>query len=218
MSIFNAEHLEIDLHPADPLAYRSGPRQARQIAILLHGVGAGAPQLLSVAHALVSATRAIILLEGPEPFEKDGGGRQWYSLSRQACDEKGTHLAAATYLLLRRVTALAAYEGASASAVSIVGFSQGATMALALAAQGAAIGNCVALAGRCPKSVCPAGRNSPRILISYGQEDDVVPPLESENALKRFTEAGFDVDIAGFPGGHSIGAEQIQAVREFLNC
>ena len=216
MSIFNAEHMMIDTPSSLTVGpTERGPKQAHQIAILLHGVGAGAPQLLPIANALVSPTRAIILLEGPEPFEKDGGGRQWYSLSSQARDGKGTYLAAATSLLLSRVTALAAYEGVPARAISIVGFSQGATMALALAAEGAAAGNCVALAGRCPKSVCPAGRNSPRVLISYGREDDVVPPFESENSLRRFTEAGFEVTSPDLRAGMLIGPSKFKRYENF---
>ena len=201
----------------DRLAYRLGPSAPREVVLLLHGVGASALQLLPIADALTTPIRACLLLDGPEPFDQGEEGRQWFSLSGDRHGMEAERLATAISPLVSRITKLVTYEGVSPPAVSLVGFSQGATLALALAAEGFAMGNCVALAGRSPRSVHPVAAQSPRMLISHGEEDAVVPFAEGLRAAKHFREAGFTIEFLAIKnGGHLIGKEQIQATRKFL--
>lgn len=64
----------------------------------------------------------------------------------------------------------------------------------------------------------PTGRDLP-IFIAHGTYDDVVLFTSARLAKKLLEKQGFKIDWHGYPCAHTVCAEEIQDIREFLlNC
>ena len=68
----------------------SAAPSVRRLAILLHGVGSGADAIrwLGEEWAATVPGLAVSALDGPEPFDGGGAGRQWFSLAGITPDER----------------------------------------------------------------------------------------------------------------------------------
>ncbi|MBN9024414.1 MAG: hypothetical protein J0H20_02125 [Rhizobiales bacterium] len=211
--------MSVTRHPLDPLALRIGAAAPPHLLVLLHGVGAMADDLLPVAQMLCATdeSRACILLGGPDPFSGGGPGRQWFSIVGVTEANRGPRVAEALSSLTPRLAALAAAEGIAPADLALLGFSQGAILTLAMAAAGQAFGHGIALAGRFGGPVGAATAQSPRLLLSHGADDRVIPIAEGRDAAARFQAAGFDTAFLPLGGlGHSIAREQVDAAVAFL--
>ena len=100
-----------------------GPENAQQRLVLLHGWGADADDLLALGELLVNPETSVVALRAPEPHPY-GSGRQWYDLQPIDWDA----LPAARSSLQARLLALA--ESVPLERTVLLGFSQGAAMAL----------------------------------------------------------------------------------------
>ncbi|NKC34653.1 esterase, partial [Roseomonas sp. BU-1] len=125
---------------------------ARQLVVLLHGVGGDAAGMVPLAETWGEALPglATLTLDGPEPFDGGPGGRQWFSLRGITPEVRRRRAMDALPGLLARIEAERAALGLDEAAVSLAGFSQGAIMALAAVAQGWRGRSVIALAGRLP--------------------------------------------------------------------
>ena len=111
------------LSAPEPDALRQGPPNPSRRLVLLHGWGSDADDLLDLGGALVGDDVEVVALRAPEPHPA-GVGRQWYDL--QQADWPG--IRDARHLLARRLDALA--ESLPSSNTAVLGFSQGAAMAV----------------------------------------------------------------------------------------
>ena len=104
--------------------------------ILLHGVGLSAHAMKPVAEAISLGLghAAVVTLNDIEPFDLRGSGFHWFSVAGVAEANRAQRVAEA----LPRVEAMIVGESARANVsrerTAVVGFSQGAIMALHLAA------------------------------------------------------------------------------------
>ena len=156
------------------------------------------------------------VLDGPEPSDQGDAGRQWFSLSGISDANRALRTADALPRLLRRIEAIIKHQCIAPAAVSLLGFSQGATLVLALAAQGVAFGNGIAVAGRAPARVAPRSPKSPKLFLSHGEADLVVPYLEGQRAMERFKQAVFSVTFFNQKqAAHVFTDSQIDAARRF---
>lgn len=117
-----------DPHAAAPLL-RRGPARAARAMVLLHGRGAGAEDILRLGAALAPADTAF--------FAPEASGRSWWPTSFLAPMAQlepwlGSALAAAD-----RAVAAANAEGYADRDILLLGFSQGACLALEYAARAA---------------------------------------------------------------------------------
>jgi phospholipase/carboxylesterase len=207
-------------HTADSLASRLGPPVGGEIVVLLHGVGASGAGLSPVAQALCAAEpgRICVLLDGPEPFDSGRDGRQWFSVAGVTPENRAGRVAAALPPLTERLDALVAAEGLSPRSLTLLGFSQGAILTLGLAAAGYRFGSGIALAGRLASSVQPPASGSPRLFISHGAADRVIPLAEGLQAQQGLAAAGFEAQFQSVEGlGHAIANEQVEAARRWLS-
>lgn len=212
--------MTLQKHAADSLGWRLGPTSGDSLVLLLHGVGSSAQDLVPIAQALCAADprRVCVLLDGPEPFDGGGSGRQWFSVAGVTPGNRAERVAPALPLLAARIAVLAAAEGLTARDVTLLGFSQGAILTLGLAAAGYSFGRGVALAGRLAGPVRPATSASPRLWLSHGAADPVIPIQEGRDAVERLAAAGFDTQFLPVEGlGHTIVLEQIQAAERWLS-
>ena len=98
--------------------------------------------------------------------------------------------------------------------IAIGGFSDGASYALSLGLiNGELFSDILAFS---PGFAAPAEiTDSPRIFISHGTEDRVLPIERcSRRLVPTFQRTGFDLDYREFPGGHVVPGEMIDAAFE----
>jgi phospholipase/carboxylesterase len=193
-----------------------GPAQA--LVVLLHGVGGGARDLLPLADAWRRALpgAAFASLDGSESFDGGADGRQWFS--RRGIDDARRELrvAHAYPALHRMLSAELAKCGLDFDCVALVGFSQGAILALHhVATNPAGAAAVVAYAARLASPVVEHSR-TPLTLI-HGTDDDVIPVPELERAAHAFSDAGYAVEAYALPGvGHAISADGALLGRDAL--
>ena len=196
----------------------SGPDQACERLVLLHGWGADADDLLDLAAEQVPPTVSVVALRAPEPHPA-GVGRQWYPLLWRdlAPEPAWERVPAAREHLMRRLRQLNATVPLERTA--ILGFSQGAAMAVD-AATGAA-GEPLPLAAVIGCSGYPHRGWQPRaeappVLLTHGREDPVVPLDHSVSLEKALRSAGVAVTRHTCAGGHGIDPGLFPLMRNFL--
>ncbi|MBC1261659.1 alpha/beta fold hydrolase [Synechococcus sp. BSF8S] len=184
-----------------------GPADAEQRLVLLHGWGADADDLLDLGEELAGRRTGVVSLRAPEPHPC-GVGRQWYDLQQP----EWPGLAGARQLLKLRLEALA--ESLPLERTVVLGFSQGAAMALDVASD-------LPVAGVICCSGYPHPGWNPRaplppILLTHGRADPVVPYAASEELQRLWRNAGGDSQLLGFPGEHTIDTALFPALRSFM--
>ena len=199
---------------------RRGPQSgnpARQLVVLLHGVGADGHDLIDLAAAWAPALpdAAFAAPDGPEPYDdqvaggaSEGLGRQWFSLADHTPAVVLAGAVRAAPLLDTYVAAELARLELAADAVALMGFSQGAMMALhaglrrrppprGILAYSGLLLDTPDLAAACT--------GHPPTLLVHGEEDGMVPfarAQASEAALRRL---GIPLQTLWRPGlGHAI--------------
>ncbi len=195
--------------PAEADALWQGPERAARRLVLLHGWGADADDLLDLGAELVGPAVSLVALRAPQPHPA-GFGRQWYPLS-PAPD--WSQLPAARRDLRRRLEALAVTVPLESTAV--LGFSQGAAMALD-AATDLPLAALIACSGYPHPDWQPRPRTP--VLLTHGLQDPVVMAAASEELEERLLQAGGAVERIGFPGGHGIDPVLFPRIRAFLEA
>ncbi|QDJ09510.1 Carboxylesterase [Roseomonas mucosa] len=198
-------------------------RTPRQLVLLLHGVGARGDDLLPFAPALGGVLPDALFLapDAPEPYDGAPFGRQWFSLEDRRPAVLVPAIRAAAPLLARRIAFWLDRLGLDSGALVLLGFSQGAMMALhaglRLPHPPAAI---LAYAGAL---LDPEGleremvRPPPPVLLVHGEVDPVVPAEASRRAALRLRQFGVPVEALFEPGvDHTISPEGMMAGAAFL--
>ncbi len=176
--------------------------------VFLHGVGSSGAGMRPLADAL--ALHEAHCPDGPEPFEM-GPGRQWFSVKGVTELNRPARVATALPAARRIIEALG-----DPRETWLVGFSQGAIMALHLVAEGLPVAGVVAIAGRLADPV-PARAEWPPIWQLHGADDAVMPLAAAQAAEGWLREAGAAPELTVFPGlGHSVDARVLQRLREVL--
>jgi phospholipase/carboxylesterase len=188
--------------------------------VLLHGWGADADDLLDLGEALVDDPDAtdvsLVALRAPLPHP-GGGGRQWYNLLPAPAWEQ---LPDARTALRQRLLALA--TSVPLERTALLGFSQGAAMALDVALDvGTGDTGPLPLAALIACSGYPhpdwqPGRSATRILLTHGDQDPMVAPGASAEVERALKAAGGSVQRLTFPGGHGIDPTLLPTLRAFL--
>lgn len=169
--------------PVDLDGPRVEPRSggpARELIILLHGLGADGDDLMALASMLgqVFPDAAFVSPHAPEPCDMAPGGYQWFSFQVRAPEA-----------ILERARAVAPTLNAFIDKelrrldlpddrLALIGFSQGTMMALHVALRrenrcAAVVGYSGALVG--PEALPAEIKSRPPVLLVHGDADEVVP-------------------------------------------
>ena len=194
--------------------------QPGQLIVILHGVGSSAAAMQPLAEALASGqpTAAIVAINGYDPFDLGGAGRQWFSVKGVTDANRPERIAEA----MPRIEALLSSEeqrvGVTRQQTVLVGFSQGAIMGLHLAASSAEPPRAViGLSGRVALPLRAGEGPRPPVLLSHGVADPVIPVSELDVAAAALTEAGCHVETQTIPGlGHTVDPRQIDRILDFI--
>jgi phospholipase/carboxylesterase len=206
------------------------PRTPADAAVLwLHGLGADGhdfePLVPELRLAGSSPVRFVFPHAPLRPVTINGGQRMraWYDISgfdrRSAQDEAGIRESA------EAIGALVSRErerGIAADRIVLAGFSQGGAMALHLGlrwperlAGVMALSTYLPLGETLAAEAHPANAAVP-VLMAHGSFDPVVPLALGEASRERLRGLGYDVDWRSYPMPHSVCAQEVEDVREFL--
>lgn len=204
---------------------RSGA--AKKLVVFLHGYGADGKDLIEIGRAWQQylPDAAFVSPHAPEPCAGAPMGRQWFPLTFRDPDERWKGVNAAAPALNRFLDAELARRKLPASALALVGFSQGTMMALQVglrrATAPAAIvgysGLFVLPNNAEPDAVAAEIKSRPPVLLVHGDQDDLIPvealfhATQALAALEVPTEFHISAGI-----GHGIDQEGLRHGGEFL--
>ena len=204
---------------------RKGLARPKALVVFLHGYGADGADLLGLADVLAPHLPKVAFLapDAPEVCTGGGFGRQWFPIpwidgSDQAVAEAG--LDAATRDLNMYLDAELTNAGLAPQALALIGFSQGAMLALHVAPRRATVlAGVVAISGRLlrPERLAAEVVAKPPVLLVHGDQDPVVPFADMGLAGDALVAAGFETFGHVMAGtGHGIAPDGLGAALQFL--
>lgn len=181
------------------------------LLIGLHGWGANAQDLATLASVLNWNHTQMMFPEAPFGHPQVPNGKMWYDL--QQYDEQG--LNHSRQALSDWLASLESSTGIPPQRTFLTGFSQGGAMTLD-------VGFGFPFAGLCSFSgyLHPqrdTNGYSPPTLIIHGTEDPVVPLSLAQKARDTLQQQGVNVTYQEFSMQHEITPEAIETFRQFMN-
>lgn len=166
----------------------------RSLVVFLHGYGADGNDLIDLGQSWADLLpdTAFVSPHAPEPCGMAPTGRQWWPLTMRdpserwrGCQQAGPDLEAFLEQELART-------GLSPDRLALVGFSQGAMMALHVglrraAMPGAIIGYSGHLVG--PEHLKAEAKGKPPILLVHGDRDEIIPVDALFDAMDQLGKA-----------------------------
>lgn len=206
-----------DPHAGQPVL-AAGPRidEAKAVLVLVHGRGATAGGMVDLYYEL--GLDDVVAALAPQAA---GGG--WYPNSFLApLESNQPYLDSAIRRLESLISDLLA-KGTPSTRISILGFSQGACLALEFAARhaqpyGAIIGLSGGLIGpaAAPRNYAGSLDGTP-VLLGSGDPDPHVPFERVRETAEVLAAMGARVDLRRYPGmPHTINQDELEACRELL--
>jgi phospholipase/carboxylesterase len=196
------------------------PAERPPLLVLLHGIGADEEDLFGLAGHLDGR---FLVVSARAPREAEPVGYAWYALDWSAFPPRADVAQARESLaLLQRFLgeAVAAYR-ADPAGVHLLGFSQGASMALGVAlARPDLVRSVVAHSGRLPRSLVPAapapGLAGLPVLLQHGRHDPVVPVAFADEAKGLLEPLGVALERCDYDLGHEIGPDSLRDLAGWL--
>jgi phospholipase/carboxylesterase len=111
------------------------------------------------------------------------------------------------------------YTSAKPGELTIIGFSQGAAMAVAYALQFPTdIKKLGILSGFLPDQTNEnlLGEEKFRVFIGHGEFDEIVPVEKAEDIKKFFSSKDYDVTYCVTPVGHRLGSDCARGLKKFI--
>jgi len=188
---------------------------AAGLILLFHGVGSRPEDLVPLGRILADADPEawVVSVRSPEPCDF-GGGWQWFSVRGVTEDNRPARIAVAMPAFAQRVRDWWSRTGVDAAGTTLIGFSQGAIMALE-STQGpeTLAARVISLAGRFASTprVAPAAT---QVHLLHGEQDPVIDPRYSLTAAEALRTLGAPVTVELFPGlGHGLDARVAARVK-----
>ena len=186
------------------LAPASG-RPAKGLVVFVHGYGADGNDLIELGRhfARDMPDIAFVAPHAPEPCAMSPGGRQWFPLTMRDPAEVPRGVARAAPALDAFLSQELGRMRLPASALALVGFSQGTMMALDVGlSRRPAIAAIVGFSGLLarPDTLAAAPRPSPPVVLVHGDQDDVLPVEYLPMACEALAAAEIPVEWHIAPG------------------
>ena len=196
--------------------------QPKQLMALLHGYGADGSDLISLGIQWRELWPDMLFVSpnAPDVCERSPSGYQWFPLRTDQTIGRIEGVGNARPVLVNFLMDLWAQSGISPANTVLVGFSQGAMMALHVGTSlDQQLAGIVAFSG----AFVPAegfGSNKfarPPVALIHGDVDGMVDPTLSRQAARDLLADGFDVTLHISPGtGHGIAPDGLDFATSFL--
>ena len=190
------------------------PAAQRRLLLMFHGVGSSAQDLRPLAQALAARQPDTFVVSVNSPQRSEwGSGWQWFSVQGITEENRPARVAAAMPGFVETVRRWQHETGVDAQRTALLGFSQGAIMALESTQAGAPLAAQVfAIAGRfaqAPRAATPATT----IHLFHGDRDQVMPLRASVEAEAQLRALGTPATLDTFAGlGHGLDARVVDSV------
>ena len=169
------------------------------LVLLTHGVGSRPDSMLPVGALFAAHDATSMVVSVASAYQSDiSNGYQWFSVRGITEENRQERVDAAMAAFLSVVGQWQKFAQLGPEATRLVGFSQGAIMALEstkLVAPPAL--SIVALAGRFAS--LPTGKSAARIHFVHGARDEVVAPEHSLQAMRVLSELGGHTSLDVLP-------------------
>ena len=171
------------------------------LVLLLHGVGADGFDLIDLAPVWAEALPRTLFVapHAPFPFQGAPFGRQWFDIMDRTPARLEAGLRHAAGILGDFTQAKLAELGLGGDRLALMGFSQGAMVALFAGLRGAVPAPaCIlaysgALLG--PDSFAAEVSARPPVLLVHGEADEVVPAMASRQAARALQALGVPCEL-----------------------
>jgi phospholipase/carboxylesterase len=204
-----------------------GGATASQLVVFLHGYGADGNDLIDIGRAWQERLphAAFMSPHAPHPCGQAAMGREWFPLTFRDPHERWNGVNAAAPALNALLDAELERRGLSASALALVGFSQGTMMALHVGLRRPQA--VAAIVGYSGLLVLPVSGgldamkdqvvSRPPVLLVHGDRDELIPPQALFHAAQGLSSLEIPVEWHLSHGvAHGIDAEGLRHGGEFL--
>ena len=194
----------------------------RQIVVLLHGYGSDGSDLIALAShwQRLLPDALFVSPNGPEVARGNPAGYQWFALDLDRVESRAAGLPMARPVVVEFLKALWAQTGLSARDTLLVGFSQGAMMALHVGTSlDEPLMGVIAFSGAFvpPEGFYDGSKARPPVCLVHGDMDSVVDPALSAEAAEALRKAGFEVSYHVDHGvGHGISPDGLAFASAFI--
>jgi len=203
------------LAPAD-----GGP--ARQLVVLVHGLGADGNDLIGLGSTLAPLLpgAAFAAPNAPERCDMAPSGYQWFSLGDGDAARRSAGARRAAPALDRFIDGELERAGLDDARLALIGFSQGTMMVLHVGVRRAR--PCAGIVGFSGALLDPASLDrevvaKPPILLVHGDSDDLIPATAMNDAVASLGAAGLSTRWHVSAGtGHAIDEAGLRLAADFL--
>jgi len=194
------------------------PATPSQLVLLFHGVGSSARDLAPLGEALAPHLpgAAIVSVQGPDAV---GPGWQWFSVQGINEANRPARVAATMDRFTQTVQQWQAACAVDPEQTTLIGFSQGAIMAIeSTQLESPVAERVIAIAGRYarPPRIAHA---SVRTHLMHGDADGIMPVQGAIDALAQLQDLEAIATLDRFPGlGHGIDRRVVDAIIRRLDA
>lgn len=171
--------------------------ETNSLFIIAHGVGSNKENMAPLGQALHTAfpDACCLVVDGFEPFDFGGDGRQWFSVQNVTEETRPQRVADALPAFINMVEALQQRYGVESANTVLVGFSQGTIMSLeAIKAKDGLVGHILGFSGRYATLPERAPEHT-AIHLLHGEADNVIPVAHARAASERLESLGATVTL-----------------------
>lgn len=193
----------------------------KNLIVFLHGWGSSGDNFIHLAKVMSRSLPNSHFIAPNAPFDSEiGNGYQWFSLQNRSEEALYNGVKNAALIINNFIDAKLKELNLEDSQLSLVGFSQGAMLAIhASLTRIQPCASVVAYSGRfiAPSRVASEIKSKPNICVIHGEDDDVVPFSSLGLATKALQQNGINAE--GHPIrslGHVINDEGIKLGVEFI--
>ncbi len=188
--------------------------QAGQLILLFHGVGARPESMAWLGGRLAAEFPNAMVVSVAAPTRSDMAlGFQWFSVAGVTEENRSARIAEVMPSFATCVAYWQTQAGVTAAATALIGFSQGAVMALESTKLATPLASrVVAISGRFA-ALPDAAHADVAVHMLHGKADTVIPYSHTVNAAHRLRDLGCDVTADVLPFiGHEIHPELAELV------
>lgn len=191
-------------------------KERRRLLVYLHGYGSRAEDLYPTAAALAATfPDAESLLPDGFASTNNGAGRQWWSVEGMTDANRTQRIRSASVDFERWLDAELASRSLSNQDVTLLGFSQGAALAVSVGSR-RSLQAVVSFCGRPPAVVSETQVTTPFLLV-HGAHDQLISVSDATRFEAALRARGTDVEFRLLPElGHAINREAVEIAREFV--
>jgi len=202
----------------DSIVIQQAGQRPDRLILLFHGVGSSPESMLPLGHRLAAEFAHATVVSVASPFASDiSAGYQWFSVQGVTEKNRVERVATAMTTFLAEVRSWQEREDATASTTVLVGFSQGAVMALeATSKHPSPAARVVAIAGRFAALPAETAQHTSLHLL-HGKLDAVISYRFAVETAQCLLGIGGDVTVDVLPFvGHEINVDIIELTVRHL--